>query len=232
MTQVHQIYKLQETDIEIREKKQRLGVVLQTLNGPGWLLQAKERNNTADADLQHVQSQYNIHNLELKSLRQKAKSSENRLYSGKVTNPKELADLQGEIESLGRRASVQEDDVLEAMIMLEDAETEKVTATEMLTQAETRWEKVSVELETEKTELAVRLNTLLSLRQEQAKALTATTLIEYEHLAQKKGGTAVSRVRGELCLGCRTTISANKIKEAREGKKIYCGSCGRIIYPY
>lgn len=232
MTQVHQLYQLQETDLEIRDKKQRLGEVLQTLKGPPWLLQARAELDTAVSSLNSLQNQRNTLNLELQSLRSKANSSETRLYSGKVVNTKEMTDLQQEIESLNQRAAGIEDQILELMLLMEEAETQKSEATAVAAKAEERWQHESVDLEAEKTELAVRLNRLLQRRQEQASVVDAASLREYEQLAKKKGGTAVTRIRVDMCLGCRMTVSANYIKEAREGKKAYCGGCGRIIYPY
>lgn len=232
MTQVHQLYKLQETDLEIREKKARLSEVLTILKGPAWLQKAEAQAQAAAAEYQALQSQHQALNLERQSLRTRIKSSENRLYSGKVHNPKELSDLQSEIDSLGRRVSTLEDEMLEVMILMEDAEAAQTEADAGLAKAEARWQKESVELQTEKNELAVRLNKLLALRQEQAQVVDAASMKEYEALAKKKGGTAVVRVRGEMCLGCRTTISTNKLREARQGIKAYCGSCGRILYPY
>lgn len=232
MTQVHQLYKLQETDLEIREKKARLSEVLTILKGPAWLQKAQAEVTSTAAEYQTLQSQHQALSLEMQGLRTRIKNSENRLYSGKVHNPKELSDLQQEIDSLGRRVSTLEDEILEVMILMEDAEAAKSEADAGLAKAEARWQKESVELQTEKNELAVRLNKLLALRQEQAQAVDAASMKEYEALAKKKGGTAVVRVRGEMCLGCRTTISANVIKEARQGNKVYCGTCGRIIYPY
>jgi predicted nucleic acid-binding Zn-ribbon protein len=232
MTQVHQLYQLQEIDTEIREKKQRLGEVLQILKGPDWLLRARGGLETAVNHLHTLQSQRNQLNLELQSLSSKTKASENRLYSGKVTNPKEMSDLQSEIGSLNKRTAGLEDEMLEVMLLMEDGEAHRATADEAATKAETRWQKESADLQRERDELAVRLNKLLEMRQGQAAVIDAASLQEYEQLLKKKGGTAVARVRVDMCLGCRTTISANKIKEAKEGKKAYCGSCGRIIYPY
>jgi predicted nucleic acid-binding Zn-ribbon protein len=232
MTQVHQLYQLQEIDTEIREKKQRLGEVLQILKGPDWLLRARRELETAVAQLHTLQSQRNQLNLELQSLNSKTKASENRLYSGKVTNTKEMSDLQGEIGSLNKRTAGLEDEVLEVMLLMEEAEAQRATADEAATKSETRWQKESADLQRERDELAVRLNKLLEMRKGQAAVIDPPSLQEYDQLLKKKGGTAVVRVRVDMCLGCRTTISANKVKEAKEGKKAYCGSCGRIIYPF
>ena len=232
MTQVHQLYHLQEIDTEIREKKARLGEVLQILKGPPWLIKARNREAKAAEELRGLQSQQNELNLELQSIRNKEKNSERRLYSGKVVNPKELSDLQSEIDSLQRRAGTVEEEMLEIFILMEDAEAEKEGADGELNKAETRWNTESVELQTEQNELALRLRKLMTSRQEYAATLDVPSLKNYENLAQKKKGMAIARLRGDMCLGCRMTVSAQKIKQAKEGKLSYCGGCGRMLYPY
>ncbi len=232
MTQVHQLYKLQETDTEIREKTRRLRDVLTGQQPSAKLLAARERTDTAVTNLQEWHTAHKTLRLEMESLRSEAKNAETRLYSGKVTNPKELADLQHKIESLGRRIEKAEEQVLEAMIMLEDAETENTAAVESLAEIEAAWEAKVARLKIEQNELALSIHKLNGVRQEQAKTIDPRDLKEYAALMKKKNGMAIARVRADTCLGCRLTISANKIKEAREGKKIYCGSCGRILFPY
>ena len=232
MTQIHQIYKLQETDTEIREKTKRLKEVMAAQQESQALLAAKERAETAASELQDWQGKHNDLSLELKSLRTKAKNSENRLYSGKVTNPKELTDLQNEIESLGRRGEALEEEVLEALLYVEDAETEKTAADEALVEIQAKWEASVVKYKAEQNEVALRIHKLMQKRKEQASVIDARSLKEYESLAQKKKGMAIARVRADTCLGCRMTIPENSIKKARQGDKVYCGGCGRILYPY
>lgn len=231
MAQVQQLYRLQQIDTEIREKKQRLGAVLRAQKEPDALLAARGRAEKAAAELQQWQISQKDLNLELSSLNNKAKSSENRLYSGNVRNPKELEDLQKEIESLGRRRSGLEDDVLEAMIMMEETQAEREAADEALAQIEADWELRVAGLKVEQNELALRLNTLNALRQKQAALISPNLLAEYEQLSQRRGGVAVAALRGNECQGCRLTVSANKVKDAAEGKLVYCGSCGRILNP-
>lgn len=232
MAHVHQLYALQEIDTEIREKKQRLGEVLQILKGPSWLLQAQEAQATAVAHLTKLRNQHSNLNADLQALNNKIQTSEKRLYSGKVSNTKELADLQEEIASLQKRTAVLQDEMLELMLLIEEAEEEKAQTDVAMAKANGRWQRESVELQTEKNELAVRFNKLLDMRQNQLALFDKSWLQEYDQLSKKKGGTAVVRVRAGMCMGCRTTISANIIREANEGKKVYCGSCGRIIYPF
>ncbi len=229
MTQIHQLFQLQQLDTEIDEKKKRLGQVLQAQKEPPSLLAARQRAETAAAELQKWQAKHQDLTLEVSSVTTKAKNSENRLYSGKVTNPKELADLQQEIESLGRRKAALEDEVLEALVMVEDAEAEKTAADSELETAVAKWETQSAHLKEEQNELALSLHKLMQTRKNKAAAIDAASLQEYDQLRQQKHGLAVAKLRVNMCLGCQTTVSANKVKEVDEGRKVYCGGCGRLL---
>jgi predicted nucleic acid-binding Zn-ribbon protein len=231
MAQVQLLYRLQQIDSEIREKKQRLGEVIRAQKESEALLAARRRAETAAADLQAKRLRHNKLSAELVGLNNKAHSSENRLYSGSVKNPKELSDLQHEIESLGRRRAGLEDEILEAMILLEDGETEKSAADEALAHLEAAREKALVGLKQEQNELALRLHALAGLRQELLPRITAEAMREYEEIGRRRGGVAVVGLRDNVCLGCQLSTSAKKVREAREGKLVYCGGCGRILQP-
>lgn len=230
MSQVHQLYKLQQIDSEINEKKKRLGEVLQLQKGNPALNSARARLETAVSDLNQWKAKQQDKNLELKSLRDKRKSSENRLYSGNVKNPKELSDLQTEIESLGRRVDSLEEELLEIMIYLEDAETEHTTSEEAVTKLEAQWETETGGLKAEQNELALRLHHLMQSRKDHLPTVDATAMREYSALSNKKGGVAVAKMRVNKCMACQITNSDQKAKDAKSGKIVHCAGCGRIIY--
>ena len=229
MSQVQQLFLLQQIDTEIRQKKQRLGEVLRAQKETAELLGARQRMETAVTGLQTWQSKRENLNLELQSLKTKAKSAEQRLYSGNVKNPKELTDLQHSIDSLGRQQSALEDEILEAMIMIEDAEAEKKAAAAALQTIEAKWEESQSWLKKEQNELALRVHELTGQRQVRLGTITADSLAEYEALSRKTSGLAVVKIKESICTGCRLNVSAQKEKEAREGRKVYCANCGRML---
>lgn len=230
MSQIHQLYRLQQIDSEIDEKKKRLGEVLRLQKGNPALVAARGRLETAVEQVQSLKSKHQDKNLELNGLNSKAKNSENRLYSGKVTNPKELADLQSEIESLGRRREALEEEVLEVMLYLEEAETEQKERQEAVENLEDAWSNEAQNLNAEHNELALRLHHLLQTRKAHLPTVEPKILAEYNELKKKKGGVAVAKFRVDKCLSCQITTSAQKVKQAKAGKIEYCGGCGRIIY--
>jgi predicted nucleic acid-binding Zn-ribbon protein len=229
MSEVQQLLRLQEIDSEIRQKTQRLGEVLKAQKDTEELLAARQRSSSATADLQTWQTEHKNLTLELEKLNSKAKRSEERLYSGRITNPKELTDIQNEIDSLGRRRQVMEDEVLEAMIMLEDAETELSEATDSLSLIETEWQRTQGALKVEQNELALRLNVLANQRQKQTPLIPIAALQKYETISREHGGLAVVLLRGNMCQGCRLNVSANIAKAVGQGQLIYCNQCGRIL---
>ncbi len=230
MSQVHQLYKLQQIDSEIQEKKKRLGEVLQLQKGNPVLIKARSVLDTAVANHQKWQTDQKDKNLELASLNDKRQKSEKRLYSGNVTNPKELSDLQGEIESLGRRVESLEEELLEVMLYLEEAEEEKKSAQTEVETLEASWADETVDLKQEQNELALRLHHLMQSRKAHLPTVHADALKQYTNIGAKKGGVAVSKVRVNKCLSCQITNSDQVVKNAKSGKIVNCAGCGRIIY--
>lgn len=222
---------LQELDSEIQSKKQRLGEILRAQKESDSLLKVRAEMTLADSEHQKWQTNQKNLSLELEGLNAKIQKSEETLYSGTIKNTKELSDLQAEIESLGRRRRALEDEMLEVMVQLEGALTKKTAVSETLHQMESEWQKSTASLKKEQNELALKLHTLIDGRQKQASTIPPSALADYSSINQKKGGTAVARLRSNMCLGCRLTVSANVVKDVREGKIAYCGSCGRILAP-
>lgn len=229
MPQMRQLYQLQQLDSVIGQKKQRLVEVLNLQKEPRELVTARTRQDGAVAETNRWQATHNDLALELSGLNSKAKRSEDRLYSGNVKNPKELADLQHEIEALGRRRAALEEEILEAMIMLEDAQAEQAAATTAVEELESRRAVTLQALKQEQDALARELHQLLAQRNALAGRIDAPSLQLYDDLRAKKGGTAVATIRLNSCSICRITVSANTVKKAEQGELAYCGGCGRML---
>jgi len=231
MTQVGQLYNLQQIDTEIRRKKARLSEVIQLQRETEELIAARQRAQNADAELQTWETQQNDLNLELGTLNSEAGRTNQRLYSGNVKNPKELEDLQNKVQELGRRRSALEDEILEAMIMIEDAQEEKHSADQALVEVQAAWEKSQGSLLQEQNELALRLHELMAARKQQIPLIEKSLLAQYEQLKSRKGGVAVASLTDNRCSGCHLTVSDIKVSRVRQGEIVICGGCGRILNP-
>ena len=229
MSQVRQLYRLQQIDSEINEKKQRLGEVLRLQKESKELSAAKQKVETAVAETTVWQTKHNDFKLELGSLNSKAKRSEQRLYSGNVKNPKELADLQNEVHALERQRNGIEDKQLEALIMLEDAQAAQETEEKLRDAIKETWTASQTSLKAEQNSLAIDLHKRMGVQKQLASRIDAKLLAEYETLKRRKGGTAVAGFKLSRCQGCRLTISAHNERQVDRGEKTYCGNCSRIL---
>lgn len=231
MSQSQVLYDLQQIDSEIRAKKQRLGEVLRLQKEPAALVAARERAQEAAADLQQWQTQHKNLTLEIASVTDKAKRSEDRLYSGVVKNTKELTDLQNEVEALGRRRAALEDDALLIMMEIDERKAVKATADAVVDKLADEFTTASTSLRQEQQTLALHLNGLIEKRARQASMAQPALLKSYDDLGRQKNGLAVAGLRGSKCLGCRLTLSASVIRAADEGKIVHCENCGRFLCP-
>ena len=229
MSQVQQLYRLQQYDTEITQKKRRLAEVVQLQRETEELLAARKRFAKASDEVTQWTTAQTDLSLELGSVNDKAKRSNNRLYSGQVTNPKELEDLQHEVEALGRRRGVLEDEVLEAMIMLEDAQAELESAQKSLSEIKTAWEQSQASLKAEQNELAIKLHGLMSERETQKDRIDPKALKQYESIRKRANGLAVVPFINNACTGCHVTVSANKALQVERGERVTCNGCGRIL---
>lgn len=229
MSQLHLLYRLQQIDDEIRAKKQRLREVLNAQKKNGELVAARASKKKSDSRLQKARNRQKDLELELGSVSDKARRTEERLYSGKVQNTKELRDLQEGVASLGRRRSVLEDEILDVMMVVEEVEAENEEVSAELAEIEAEWEQTVAGLQEEQNELAVRVNQLLEQRQEQVGKIEQPLLTSYRAVGERRRGIAVAAVKDGLCEVCGVRISANKVQAARMGEVVDCGSCGRIL---
>lgn len=230
MSRVEQLYRLQEVDTELDARRHRRQQVESSLGETEALVQARSRLQKAEAA--HRQWLTRLHDQELKiaALETKIANSENRLYSGTVKNPKELASLQEELAYLHRRKGTEEESLLEAMINVEEHEAELEDARAHWQAVEAAWTASQAELRREQDELVAHLDELAELRVAREGAVEAADLSTYQELRRRKGGIAVSRLKGNLCTTCHVEVPISWLPQVRQGETlIFCSSCGRIL---
>lgn len=231
MSQVDLLYRLQQAENEIKADKKRLAEVIRLQSESGELLKARQDAAASEVEVHRRRALQKDLSLEFDGLSEKAKRTEDRLYSGLVTNPKELEDLQHGLESLRRRMSTLEDELLEAMIAVEEAEEAEDVASKTLVQVETAWAESAARWKEEQAELLTRLGEL-DEQKNQIKALTLpATMVAFEDAKRRAGEIAVAGLKNGRCRGCLVGVPANQVKAADEGNMVLCDSCGRILCP-
>jgi predicted nucleic acid-binding Zn-ribbon protein len=155
-----------------------------------------------------------------------------RLNAGQVSSPKELENLQSEIESLLRRQSDLEDVELEVMERREGTQARLAAAA-----GERKAGTADIE-----TVTARRDEQLAEIDEQRAKAADRRTAVVaeepadlvdlYEKLRVQHGGVGAAALRRGQCQGCHLTLNTvdlNAIRSAAPDEVVRCEECRRIL---
>ncbi|HLE02481.1 MAG TPA: hypothetical protein VI877_03210 [Dehalococcoidia bacterium] len=115
------LYELEALDREREAKEETLARVEGELGQRQEVAQAEEAVAEAKRYLQELQKGERDANWSLDDIQQKIRTMEEKLYSGKVTNPKELSSMQQDVELMAEKRRKLEDKVLGVMEKIEDA---------------------------------------------------------------------------------------------------------------
>ena len=224
---------LQSEDSEIRRLNDRMASLpeaarLEELNAQ--LAELDADLTIAAKQLEEIGREQGRLEGEIELLETKLTKEEQRLFSGAVSNPKELAALQAEIEMLKRKRSSLEDELLEVMEQREGAAA---------TEARLKAERSTVGADAERLTVTVReltaeIQAALSKHTE-ARAAIATEIPDdlmslYEKTRAAKHGVGAAALVGSICQGCHTELPAREVERLRSERGLQrCDNCRRIL---
>lgn len=231
MTTTKLLYDIQELDGESGGLAQRLSVIDNSL-GNKTVINTME--NSVDQKAGHIQKLDGTRRdseMAVDSGRAKIAEVEGKLYGGSVKNPRELQDLDRELKGLKETLQSLEDNVLESLVILEQAQEEHITEFGELEIAKSAWTQEQEGLVQEKEGLLLKLSKLDTKRKKAAQQLDPKELQLYERLRVAKGGQAVALVERGLCRACSMALATHQLQRAQSGREsVLCGTCGRILY--
>lgn len=155
-----------------------------------------------------------------------------RLDTGIVNSPRELENLQSEVQSLNRRQSDLEDVVIDVMERLETAQSALTSATSEREQLATDLVSVTSARDTALAELGEQSVKASDRRVEVAASIPADLLDLYDKLRVQHGGVGATALRLRRCQGCNltmNTVDLNAIRAAPADEVLRCEECRRIL---
>lgn len=231
MASSFKLYRLQQVDTQLDQVRQRLQEIEQALNEDEAVKAGQQAVQDAQTGLMSAQKELAFAEEEVKAQQDKLKENQDTLYGGKVTNPKELQDLQAEAEAFGRQLSNLEDAQLEKMSALEAGEEGLAAAQAQL---ETILAERQIENHTLLDEQAALKEDEARLEHEREPALSGVDeegLALYDDLRAKKRGLAVAKLTNKSCSACGAELPASLAQAARSPSELVrCPSCKRILY--
>lgn len=224
------LLQLQGIDLELDAHRARLGAIEAALGDDPAVREAQRAMLEAHGQL-HT-ARVAVQNLEYDGqvLSEKIAEVGDRMYSGAVTNPKELQDLQKDVDSLKRRRGVLEEQQFEALVAAEAAEVRHASLQRQLQEAEAQAAQSNNSLLEELQRLLASVQRLEGGREGLYGLIPAADRNVYERLRQSKKGRAVAALEDGACSLCGVAPSSSRIQSARQGNElILCGNCGRIL---
>ena len=155
-----------------------------------------------------------------------------RLAAGQVSSPRELENLQSEIESLLRRQSDLEEIVLDVMERSETTQADHQAAIAERSQVAAQLQSVTASLDVLLTDLGTQSAKAADSRTAVAAELPGELLDLYEKLRVQHGGIGAAALRRGRCEGCHlslNTVDLNSIRAADPDEVLRCEECRRIL---
>jgi predicted nucleic acid-binding Zn-ribbon protein len=231
VSQVKQLYDLQQIDLDVEMVTEALQQIQAKLSDNAELLQAKAELERENGELHELEKRQHTAEWEIDDLRAKIEPLKKKLYGGSVKNPKELMTLQEEVEYLNKRINEKEDSALELMSEVESTHKRTDKMKQQVEELEKRWHERETALLAERSELETQLADAKRRREASVAAIDRAELDLYEYLRVGRRKPTVAKVEQGRCQGCRITLPVNKLQQVRARRSlVQCDSCERILF--
>jgi len=232
MSRSKTLYKVQEFDTQIDNAKRRIREINTILADSKLLDDALKVQSDAEIVFTAKKKLLTSAEVVVEDHSVKIDQNQKKLYSGSVTNHKELEDLQQESESLNKYLAVLEERQLEAMLEMEEAQKEFQAATDEASSIKSNIESEHAALNSKKDNLEHSIAVAETKKGSFLASNEIPDLQTYQSLRESSGGIAVTLMISNSCSSCGANIPSAVAQEGRSpGKLAFCPTCKRILHP-
>lgn len=226
-----QLFQLQEIDTAIDSATRRINEIDNILANDSIIKKAKKSIESLEEKYRQQRMRFNTINDDIQSKKNKKSQSESSLYGGTIGSPKELQDLQKEIESLIAYISKSDEELINNLIELESIEIELEESKDHLKHVFSNFETQKALLTGEKNQLIRSIESQDKMRESVLSQINPVFIKTYETLRISKNGVAIARLVDNACLSCGASLTASQCQQTRSQSLLFnCPSCGRILY--
>ncbi|PZC44579.1 MAG: putative nucleic acid-binding protein, contains Zn-ribbon domain [Chloroflexi bacterium] len=230
MVDIEEMVALQEVDLQLDLVKRRLGELDEQLLAPDAHRTLSEELAAQTARLQEAKQGRKSVEDEVAVLRAKIEAEDAKLYSGQITDAKELRHLQEEVFALRRGLKAQEDRLL-ARIDEEEHEQEASAYLKTLKKkSEAAWAKRHTALQAQR-DTAQAEATLIGADVAELRGELAQAELSVYDTHRERQQIAIAASTGGICGACRLALPTTIINRARRGAVVVnCPACDCIVY--
>ncbi|MEJ5308540.1 MAG: hypothetical protein WHX52_02105 [Anaerolineae bacterium] len=223
------LLRFQDIDLELQRLNQRLAEIAAVLHDTDALTEAQRNAEQAARAAATARKAQKDIEFELQRTQTELQQTEQRLYSGSVTNPRQLEDLQAKSQSLRKWVAKLEDDLLEAMVAREEAEAADTQASASLKHLTTKRTTLEQNLAAERAVLQTRAQTLQEEAARVQERIPPAIMDSYRYLTSRTGGIPVARLNGDICSMCGVEVLKPIQRKIKNGEEAYCDGCRRLL---
>ena len=222
---------LQEIDQEITTRERTLAGMNDGGEARARAAQLRAELETARLSFREMEANLLDSDLEMKSTEAKRKVCEEKLYGGKIRNPKELGDLEHEVQILAHHIDQHTDRVLCLMDEVEVQRQDVRAREDALKQAEAELETITAKYQEVTTRLGAELEELRGKRAQAAKGIrNAQLLRRYDEVRGRLGDPVLLVISEGVCSACHMTLSLDLVRRLKAASQMdSCENCGRIL---
>ena len=230
MTSPADLYGLQEVDLRRDSRRALIADIESRLGETDDLVAAREEANDAKAQAQRLRKEQRLLESQIQDLEAKIKPLEEKLYGGSIRNPKELSDLQREVESFKAHRSKLDDEGLAGLEVVEVAQATAREAAAELNRINSEWLASQEQLRSDKAAAEQDIARLDADHESRTRDMDRSMLGLYETLRKSKQGRAVARLDRGNCQGCHVTLLTHMVGKVRSAATlVQCPRCERIL---
>ncbi|MCC7419415.1 MAG: hypothetical protein IT428_03950 [Planctomycetaceae bacterium] len=181
------------------------------------------------AQLKQMRVAADQRNLQLKTAETKLKNLQKKF--DEATSGKEYDILRSQIDADTMAKSVLEDEILE---MLEKVDVAKAMQGKLEAELETtrkEAEQLAKDVAAAEPPLRDEAASIEAALRDAESELPGNIVELYRRLVQSHGAEALSAVESNACTTCYGVISSQDAVNIKNGKFVFCRSCGRLLYP-
>jgi len=224
------ILQLQEIDGKIdklESRKAEIPVKLQNLDAR--LAKHRKSFQVRSEALEELQKERRSKDRQLETQQDQLEKYKSQRLSVKTN--KEYTALESEIANLEESNSAIEDEILELMISVDEADEEIQVAKNKLKAQEDKSKGTRDKLLSDTEDLDRQIAKWSRKRGAFLKKIDPVLMRKYDDWRSRRGGSLVAVIQGQSCGGCHLTLPPQLVNEVRKKEQLYtCNSCGRMLY--
>ena len=231
MPATRELLALQSMDGELAVRHARLTEIAPLLGDDSVLRALASRLASEQTEVDSALSRQQEFDSVIAGFTERVDAAEKRLYSGVVVNPRELQDLQADVNMLKRQRGHEEDGLLEVMVELDTARGMRDASTKELESLKASWAAEQESLTAEKARVEAEVADFERRRADTVARTPAPEVALYEQV-RRNHPRPVAQMHNNACNACRVGVPMRTAQEVRTSSApVRCPNCGRILLP-